>query len=132
MKITKIETIHVDEFWHVMWVRVHTDTGHIGLGETWYLPRAVSSVIHEIYAPSIIGQDPMNREGIWAFLFGMAEGFGYAGAEFRALSALDIALWDIAGQVAGQPIYNMLGGKVRDKVRIYNTIGSYGDIQDDE
>lgn len=132
MKITKIETIHVDEFWHVMWVRVHTDNGLIGLGETWYLPRAVSAVIHEIFAPSIIGQDPMNREGIWAQLFNMAEGFGYAGAEFRALSALDIALWDIAGQEAQQPIYNMLGGKVRDKVRIYNTIGSYGDIQDNE
>ncbi|MEX0760823.1 MAG: mandelate racemase/muconate lactonizing enzyme family protein [Dehalococcoidia bacterium] len=132
MKITKVETIHVDEFWHVLWVRIHTDNGLIGLGETWYLPRAVASVIHEIFGPLLIGKNPMDREKLWSDMFGMAEGFGYAGAEFRALSALDIALWDLAGQAAGEPIYNMLGGQCRDRVRVYNTIGSYGDIQDNE
>jgi len=58
--------------------------------------------------------------------------FTYSGAELRALSAVDIALWDLVGQVLEQPIYNLLGGKVRDKVKIYNTIGSYGDYQDNE
>jgi L-alanine-DL-glutamate epimerase-like enolase superfamily enzyme len=132
MKITKIETIGVDEFFHVCWVRVHTDAGHIGLGETWYLPRAVSSVIHDVYSPHLIGQNPLDRERLWDRMFTIAEGFGYAGAEFRALSAIDIALWDIAGQVMGEPIYNLLGGACRDKVRIYNTIGSYGPYQDNE
>ena len=132
MKITKIETIAVDEFFHVLWVRVHTDAGHIGLGETWYLPRAVSAVIHDVYSPHLIGQNPLDRERLWSKMFGIAEGFGYAGAEFRALSAIDIALWDIAGQAMGEPIYNLLGGMSRDKVRIYNTIGSYGEYQDNE
>ena len=58
--------------------------------------------------------------------------FTYSGSELRALSAIDIALWDIVGQQFEEPIYNLLGGKVRDKVKIYNTIGSYGDYQDNE
>ncbi len=132
VKITKVETIRCDEFFHVLWVRVHTDNGLIGLGETWYLPRAVSSVIHEIFGPMLIGRDPMDREGLWSKMFGHVEGFGYAGAEARALSALDIALWDLAGQATGQPIYNMLGGKCRDKIRVYNTVGSYGPHQDND
>ena len=46
MKITKVETIYVDEFWQMCWVRIHTDSGKIGLGETWYLPKSVSAEIH--------------------------------------------------------------------------------------
>lgn len=132
MKITKIETIRIDEFFHVLWVRVHTDEGQIGLGETWYLPRAVSAVIHDVYSPHLIGRNPLDRESLWDLMYGIAEGFGYAGAEFRALSAVDTALWDIAGQVMGQPIYNLLGGACRQKIPIYNTIGSYGQYQDNE
>ena len=65
-------------------------------------------------------------------MFDMANAYGYAGAEARAISAIDIALWDIAGQVAGQPIYNMLGGACRDRIRTYNTTGQYGDNKDME
>jgi len=132
MKITKIETVRIEEFFHVLWVRVHTDEGQIGLGETWYLPRAVGSVIHDVYSPHLIGRNPLDREALWDLMYGIAEGFGYAGAEFRALSAVDTALWDIAGQAMGQPIYNLLGGACRQKIPIYNTIGSYGKYQDNE
>jgi galactonate dehydratase len=132
MLITKVETIHVDEFWQMCWVRIHTDSGEIGLGETWYLPKSVAAVVHEIFGPTLIGRDPMDREGIWDELFKLAGIFTYSGAELRALSAIDIALWDVVGQALDQPIYNLLGGKSRDKIRIYNTIGSYGGWQDNE
>jgi L-alanine-DL-glutamate epimerase-like enolase superfamily enzyme len=132
MQITKVETIHVDEFWQMCWVRIHTDSGEIGLGETWYLPKSVAAVVHELFGPTLIGRDPMDREGIWDELFKLAGIFTYSGAELRALSAIDIALWDIVGQALDQPIYNLLGGKSRDKIRIYNTIGSYGEWQDNE
>ncbi|MBI4306549.1 MAG: mandelate racemase/muconate lactonizing enzyme family protein, partial [Chloroflexi bacterium] len=132
MKITSLETIRVQEFHHVLWVQVHTDAGYTGLGETWYLPRAVAAVIHDVYAPYLIGKNPMNRERLWDLMYGIAESFGYAGAEFRALSAVDTALWDIAGQATGQPIYNLLGGACRERIPIYNTIGSYGPYQDNE
>ena len=132
MKITKIETITSSEFTEVCWIRIHCDDGRVGLGETWYLPKSVSSVIHELFAPQIIALEPINKDDIWNRLFRLMGVFTYSGAELRALSAVDIALWDLVGQVLEQPIYNLLGGKVRDKVKIYNTIGSYGDYQDNE
>jgi L-alanine-DL-glutamate epimerase-like enolase superfamily enzyme len=130
MKITKIETIRVKEMPRVLWVRMHTDTGLVGLGETWYGARAVSAIIHDIFSPFLVGRDPLDIELHWYRMFRIADYFGYGGAETRALSALDIALWDIAGQAAGQPIYKMLGGAVRDRIRIYNTCSSFGQIQD--
>ena len=108
MKITKVETIHVDEFWQMCWIQIHTDSGQVGLGETWYLPRSVAAVVHEIYGPTLIGRDPMDREGIWDELFKLAGIFTYSGAELRALSAIDIALWDVVGKALDEPIYNLL------------------------
>ena len=61
MKITKVETITSKEFNQVCWVRIYTDNGKIGLGETWYLPESVAMVIHELFAPQLIDLDPMNK-----------------------------------------------------------------------
>lgn len=132
MKITKIETIHLREFAAATWVRVHTDSGHIGLGETWFGPRSVAGAVHEMFSPLLIGRDPLAIERHWRDMFDMANAYGYAGAEARAISAIDIALWDIAGQVADQPIYNMLGGACRDRIRTYNTTGQWGENRDME
>lgn len=130
MKITKIETIRLAEHRNTLWVQVHTDTGHVGLGETFYVPGAVAAVIHEVAAPVMLGEDPLEIERHWHTLFHITNYYGYAGAEMRAISALDIALWDIAGQVAGQPIYALLGGRVRDRIKTYNTCVSYGALDD--
>ena len=132
MKITKIETIHLKQFAAATWVRVHTDAGHIGLGETWFGPRSVAGAVHEMFSPLLIGRDPLAIERHWRDMFDMANAYGYAGAETRAISAIDIALWDIAGQVAGQPIYNLLGGACRDRIRTYNTTGQWGENRDME
>ncbi len=132
MKITSIETIHLGEFPLITWVQVKTDSGHVGLGETFFGPRAVAGCVHEMFAPMLIGKDPLAIERHWRDMFDMANAYGYAGAEARAISAIDIALWDISGQVAGQPIYNLLGGACRDRVRTYNTTGQYGDNRDME
>src|SRR3972149_9052823 len=78
MKITKIETIQVKEFFHVLWVQVYTDEGQVGLGETWYLPRAVASVIHDVYSAHLIGRNPMDREALWNVMYGIAEGAAHA------------------------------------------------------
>ncbi len=130
LKITKVETINVAEFPQVTWVQVHTDAGHTGLGETFFGARAVCGAIHEIFAPMLIGKDPFAIERHWRDMFDMANAFGYAGAEMRAISALDTALWDIAGQAARQPIYNLLGGACRDRIRTYNTCAQYGENKD--
>ena len=122
MKITKIETILVREFDKIIWVQVHTDDGLVGLGETWYGPLTVEAAVHELFS-FIIGRDPLDIERHWLDMFRLSDHWGYGGAETRAISAIDTALWDIAGQAAGQPVYKLLGGACRDRIRVYNTGG---------
>ena len=130
MKITRLETIRVKEFPDVIWVQVHTDGGITGLGETWYTASAVQSAIHDHFGPLLIGRDPAEIEGHWQQMFRLSDHGGYGGAEMRAISALDMALWDIKGQALKMPVFELLGGTVRDKVRVYNTCTVYGDIED--
>ncbi len=130
MKITRIETVWIDEQPNAMWVRLHTDDGLIGLGETFYVPRAVSAIIHDVFATLLLGRNPLDIENHWNNMFSTVNFFGFAGAETRAISAIDVALWDIAGQHTGQPIYNLLGGRNRDRIPVYNTCVSHGSYQD--
>lgn len=121
MNITRIETFRSPEHANLLWVRLHTDDGLVGLGETFYIPSAVEGVIHDFAAPLLLGQSAFDRERHWQALFSYANFFGHAGAEMRAISALDIALWDLLGQYTGLPVLKLLGGQTRDRVRIYNT-----------
>ncbi len=121
MLITAIDTLRLPEHPHTVWVQVHTSEGLVGLGETYYIPGAVEAVIHDFAAPLLLGQSAFDRERHWQNLFAYANFFGYAGAEMRAISALDIALWDVLGQYTGQPIYTLLGGRCRESIPIYNT-----------
>ena len=121
MKIIRIETLRSPDHAHLLWVRLHTDDGLIGLGETFYIPAAVESVIHDFAAPLLLGQSAFDRERHWQALFSYANFFGHAGAEMRAISALDIALWDLLGRYTGLPVFQLLGGQTRDAIRIYNT-----------
>ena len=86
MKITRIETIHLKQFAAATWVRVHTDSGYIGLGETWFGPRSVANAVHEMFSPLLIGQEASAIERHWRDMFDMANAYGYAGAEARAIS----------------------------------------------
>ena len=132
MKITQVETIRYPAQPNILWVRLHTDTGLVGLGETYYLPGAVESVVHDMIVDFLVGQSPFDRERIWDAVFSWANFFGYAGAEMRALSAVDIALWDLLGQATGQPIYNLLGGACRSEIAIYNTCVNAGRFRDQD
>jgi L-alanine-DL-glutamate epimerase-like enolase superfamily enzyme len=125
MKITQIETIRVREQRHNIWVHVHTDTGLVGLGETFYAPSVVQAAIHDHFGPLLIGRDPFEIERHWEAMFRLSDHAGYGGAEMRAISALDIALWDIKGQAVGLPVYELLGGAVRKRIRVYATSMPY-------
>ena len=130
MKITRLETIWFDEQPNTIWVRIHTDDGLIGLGETYYVPRAVSAVIHDVFANLLLGRSAFDIENHWNNMFSTVNFFGFSGTEMRAISAVDVALWDVLGQYTRQPIYNLLGGRNRDRIPIYNTCVSYGEYQD--
>lgn len=120
MKINGLETVRVEAFPNLLYVRVHTDEGFVGLGETFYGAEAVERHIHSIAAPKLIGEDPARIEHISKSLEGYV-GYAGSGVETRARSAIDLALWDILGQATGQPVYNLLGGATRSEIPIYNT-----------
>lgn len=120
MKISAVETLRLTEHPNLVWVRVHTDEGLTGLGETYFGAGSVEADIHDRIAPMILGQDARRIE----FLNHKMQpyvGFTGTGAEVRALSAVDVALWDIAGKAAGMPICDLLGGRTRAEIPIYNT-----------
>jgi L-alanine-DL-glutamate epimerase-like enolase superfamily enzyme len=120
MKISAIETLRVAEFANLLWVRVLTDEGVHGLGETFFMPQTVEAYLHEVAAPKLLGRDPLAIDRIARDLTGYL-GFRATGAEMRGNSAIDIALWDLFGKVTGQPIAQLLGGFSRERIRTYNT-----------
>ena len=115
MKITAVEPIPVDRF---LFVKIHTDEGITGLGEsgTWGYLEASEKVM-EKFGRYLAGQDPLRIEHHWQYMYRSSHFRG--AAIMGALSAIDIALWDIAGKYFGVPVYQLLGGKVRDKARVY-------------
>jgi galactonate dehydratase len=128
MKITAVETIYLPHGITVhagaiqyLWVRIHTDEGLIGLGETYPNAEAEAAVVHSRLAAVLLGRDPSEIDRLWADMFLAVSYSGWAGAEMRAISAVDIALWDLLGKTTGQPVYKLLGGASRRSMRIYNT-----------
>ncbi|MDX2159695.1 MAG: mandelate racemase/muconate lactonizing enzyme family protein [bacterium] len=119
--ITAIESLQWAAYPRLMIVRVHTDTGVIGLGETVDKIPGAKGALHGTIAPLVLGQEALDIEGLWRFVMDNLMYHGYAGAETRALSALEVALWDIMGKTYHVPLYHLLGGKTRDRVPTYNT-----------
>jgi len=129
MKITALETLRTEEFSNVLWVRVHTDEGTIGLGETFYGAGAVEAHIHDTLAARLLGQDPLRIEALNRIMTDLPMAQSSTGAEYRAASAVDIALWDLFGKVCNMPVHQMLGGLNTDRLRVYNTCAGYGYVR---
>jgi galactonate dehydratase len=115
MRITSVETLPIDRY---LFVQVHTDAGLTGLGEagTWGYLEAAEQVVAK-WAHYLVGEDPLRIEHHWQYLYRSTHFRG--SAIMGALSAIDIALWDIAGKHFGVPVYQLLGGKTRHKARVY-------------
>ncbi|MEM8552715.1 MAG: mandelate racemase/muconate lactonizing enzyme family protein, partial [Pseudomonadota bacterium] len=120
MKITNISTLRVEPYENLLWLLIDTDEGVTGLGEACKAPGAVEAYLHEWCAPRLIGTDPLRIPERRASLEGYL-GWGSPGVETRAISTVDIALWDLFGKVHGKPVADMLGGRARDTIRNYNT-----------
>lgn len=134
MKIAEIETFQLSAplerpfGWSQGWighrsvglVKVTTDDGIVGWGEG--CGGAAAAVVENDFGPMLIGEDPTNRIGLWQKMFAMQYNANVAvGMAGSAISAVDTALWDITGKVFGQPVYQLLGGRVRDRVAVYAT-----------
>src|SRR5258708_38018949 len=129
MKIVRLETLRLEEFLNLLWIRVHSDAGIVGLGETHRGAPSVEAYVHEFIAPRVLGQDPLEVERLTRSLTGYL-GFRGSGVETRAISAFDIALWDHFARVVTQPLYQVLGGASRQAIRTYNTCAGYQYIRD--
>jgi galactonate dehydratase len=122
LRITKLETIPVKPRW--LFLKVHTNAGIVGLGEPIVEGRALTcaTAIQEI-APYLVGKDPRRVVHHWQAIYRHAF---YRGGPIltSALSGIDMALWDIKGKALGVPVYELLGGPTRDRIRVYAHAGS--------
>ena len=121
MKITRLEIIKVPPSW--VWLRIHTDTEHFGLGEP-FLEGHPDTVIAEVkrLEPLLIGKDPTQVEKLWKEMY--ESGMGYLGGPIKlsAISGIDMALWDIRGKALNVPIYALLGGAAKEFITPYASL----------
>lgn len=116
-----------------MLVRVKCDNGLEGIGEGYYgnATSAVAAIIKDMLAPEIVGQDPTHVAGLYERMYRSGFYFGRVGVNSCAISALEIALWDIVGKYYGAPVFALLGGSARKTVPPYPTLrGVVGEEED--
>jgi len=100
-------------------VEVFTDHGHVGIGNAALAPQVTKQVIDLYLKPLLIGQDPWDTEFLWQHMYRKTIAFGRKGIGMAAISAIDVALWDILGKSAKQPVYRLLGGKTKQRIPVY-------------
>ena len=98
---------------------VFTDDGFVGLGNAALAPQATKQVIDLYLKPLLLGQDPWDIERLWQHMYRRTMAFGRKGIGMVAISALDIALWDVLGKSAKQPVFRLLGGRTKTRIPIY-------------
>ena len=134
MRITNIEGFNLSSplerpfGWSNGWIsarvvgllKIETDEGITGWGEGYVGARG--DFVNQLFGDMLVGADPLNRNALWQGMFGRVyNGNNAGGFGGSAISAVDIALWDIAGKAAGQSVSDLLGGRIRDKVAVYAT-----------
>ena len=103
---------------------INTDEGIKGIGEAYYYggpSKVVAGFMRDVYGPALVGRDPLDTSILWDLLYNRTRDQGTKGLPICALSAIDIALWDIKGKALGLPVYKLLGGAYRDKALVYAT-----------
>jgi L-alanine-DL-glutamate epimerase-like enolase superfamily enzyme len=136
IKITKVESVRFSDKIDVgggsggsgraefCWVRLHTDKGIIGTGETYPFSNGELGALKD-YSRLLIGKDPRDIDGIWRRAYHDMSMRNAGGADMRILSAINMAQLDILGKSAGVPVYRLLGGKTRSRIKVYNTTTDY-------
>ena len=122
LKIVEVKTFALGR--RGLWVKLVTDSGVVGWGETDAgRPLLFETFIQDYMAEDVLGRDPFNSGPVSEDLFYSNHDFGPGGALANAISGIDIALWDLKAKILGVPLYRLLGGAYRDKIPVY---GSYG------
>jgi L-rhamnonate dehydratase len=138
MKITRVEALYLrlpvieartDSSQDALLVRIETDAGITGWGEVDGCPLVAKAVIEAPYshtlvtglASLLVGEDPLETGRLWNRMYGATLYYGRGGAVVQAMAGIDIALWDIKGKALGQPVVRLLGGALRDRMRVYSS-----------
>ena len=100
-------------------VEIFTDDGLVGIGNAALAPQVTKQVIDLYLKPLLIGRDPWDSEFLWQNMFRKTMAFGRKGIGMVAISAVDIALWDVLGKSAKQPVYRLLGGRTKPRIPVY-------------
>ncbi len=100
-------------------VEVVADSGHVGIGNAALAPRVTKQVIDLYLKPILVGKDPLDFEYLWQHMYRQTVAFGRKGIGMVAISAVDIALWDLAGKFLKQPVFRLLGGRTKAKIPVY-------------
>ena len=120
MKIVEISSVLLQPIPWVL-VKVKTDEGIVGIGEAYHGAGVHQIAVDERLTKTLIGKNPLDVDRCFRDMMkGMSASGYYQGAVMSAISGIEMALWDIAGQAVGVPIWQLLGGRFRDKVRVYN------------
>ncbi len=124
-ELSKQETFAYSQAWYktrtAMLVEIQSDNGISGFGEAYGPAMGTRAVVEELYKPLLLGRDPLDTQVLWEELYNTFRDYGRKGMPIAALSAVDIALWDLKGKALGLPIHKLLGGPFRKEVRAYAT-----------
>lgn len=137
MKITKVESVRFSDKLKIgggsggsgetefCWIRIHTNNGIIGYGETYPSVNGETGSLKDLASEYLIGEDPRDIEKILKGIYKYQAMRSAGGSEMHMMSAIDMALLDILGKSTGLPIYRLIGGKTRSKIKVYNTTTDY-------
>lgn len=123
--ITSIETLRNPEYPRIIWVRIGSSDGLFGIGETSFEPATVETWVHENAANYLLGQDATRLDIHWDKLNGHGARHRARSSDMSGLSAVDMALWDLHARRHNVPLYDVLGGLSRDRIKVYNTCAGY-------
>ena len=98
---------------------VEVEDGTIGIGNAALAPTVVKKAIDDWYAPMVIGEDPFDYAHVWEKMYRRSHAWGRKGIGMTAISAIDIAIWDLMGKLAGKPVFKLLGGRTKERIPVY-------------
>lgn len=102
-----------------MVVEIETDTGLVGIGNAALAPRIAKSIVDQYLTPLVLNQDPWDYEYLWQRMYRQTLAWGRKGIGMAAISAVDIAIWDLLGKSVNKPVFKLLGGRTKEKIPCY-------------
>lgn len=116
---SKNETMSTFRFHSWTVVEIETDNGIVGLGNVALAPKIAKAIIDEYLAAMVIGEDPWDYEYLWQKMYRGTHAWGRKGVTMAAISAIDLAIWDILGKSVNKPVFKLLGGRTKEKIPCY-------------